>query len=135
MPTAELQQVRNIIVGKHILVVDQDKVIREVIGDRLTSQEAKVTGIASVRDALPELDQHNFHLVITDLYRGEEITGLDLLSCIRTRGLRIPIILISDDFRQEDLSKAHQLGASALAKPFKHPQLVARIRTLLLNRN
>ena len=114
----------------HILVVDDDAGIRELLADYLAQQGYLVSvaanGVemdASLLDAVPDL-------VVMDLMMpGED--GLTLTRRVKT-GHGLPVIMLSA--RGEDVDRIVGLEVGAddyLAKPFNPRELVARIRAVM----
>lgn len=115
---------------KHILAVDDDAGLRELLQQYLTAQGYKVTAVADGVAMKAHLANHAADLVILDLMLpGED--GLTLARRLRADG-DIPIIMLSA--RGEDVDRIVGLEVGAddyLAKPFNPRELLARIRALL----
>jgi two-component system OmpR family response regulator len=116
---------------KHILVVDDDPAMRDVIGTYLESHNYRV-GLAANGSAMARLlSGGNVDLVILDLKLASE-DGLDLM-----RGLSadadVPVIVITGHRRDEaDRVIGLELGADDyLLKPFGLRELLARVRAVL----
>jgi len=114
----------------HILVVDDDAGLRELLQEYLTAQGCQVTTVADGIAMDAHLAGHTADLVILDLMLpGED--GLALARKLRARG-NVPIIMLSA--RGEDVDRIVGLEVGAddyLAKPFNPRELLARIRALL----
>jgi len=115
---------------KHILAVDDDAGLRELLQQYLTAQGYKVTTVADGAAMHAHLAIHAADLVILDLMLpGED--GLALARKLRVEG-NVPIIMLSA--RGEDVDRIVGLEVGAddyLAKPFNPRELLARIRALL----
>jgi two-component system, OmpR family, response regulator len=116
---------------KHVLVVDDDPVMRDVIADYLTGQDFRVSAAADGREMRRLLSQTPVDLMILDLKLTDE-DGLDLM-----RGLDsdrpVPIIVVTGQRRDEvDRVVGLELGADDyMTKPFSLRELLARVRAVL----
>jgi len=114
----------------HILVVDDDAGLRELLQEYLTAQGYRVTTVADGVAMDAHLAGNTADLVILDLMLpGED--GLALARKLRVRG-NLPIIMLSA--RGEDVDRIVGLEVGAddyLSKPFNPRELLARIRALL----
>jgi two-component system OmpR family response regulator len=116
---------------KHVLVVDDDPSMRDVIGSYLESHNLRVTATANGRDMKRALADSPVDLIILDVKLADE-DGLDLM-----RGLNgqsdVPVILVTGHRREEtDRVVGLELGADDyLTKPFGLRELLARVRAVL----
>jgi two-component system, OmpR family, response regulator len=117
--------------GNHILVVDDDLKMRELIADYLANHGFRASAVAGGRDMARILDEHLVDLVVLDLKLAEE-DGLQLVNELRTRS-SLPIIVITGHWRDEiDRIVGLELGADDyLTKPFNLRELLARVRAVL----
>lgn len=119
--------------NKHILVVDDDIGLRELLQQYLSEQGYSVAAVADGSAMECHLEEHTVDLVILDLMLpGED--GLTLARKLRMRGGQ-PIIMLSA--RGEDIDRIIGLEVGAddyLAKPFNPRELLARIRSVLRRR-
>ena len=115
---------------EHILVVDDDPGLRELLEQYLVEQGYAVESVADGGAMERHLAQHQADLVILDLMLpGED--GLTLARKLRAQGGQ-PIIMLSA--RGEDIDRIIGLEVGAddyLAKPFNPRELLARIRAVL----
>jgi two-component system, OmpR family, response regulator len=114
----------------HVLIVDDDESIREVVSDYLVDHEMRVTALASGRDLHALLDREAIDLVILDLkLPGED--GLQIARAVRERG-NVPIILLTGRTEEADRVMGLELGADDyVTKPFSPRELLARVRAVL----
>ena len=114
----------------HILVVDDDAALRELLGRYLTEQGFRVDTVADGTAMDRQLAAARPDLVILDLMLpGED--GLALARRLRAQG-DLPIVMLSA--RGEDVDRIVGLEVGAddyLAKPFNPRELLARIRAVL----
>lgn len=117
----------------HILVVDDDAGLRELLADYLTGQGYAVGAVADGAEMDSYLAGQPADLVILDLMLpGED--GLSLVRRLRVRG-NLPIIMLSARGEEIDRIVGLEVGADDyLAKPFNPRELLARIRAVLRRR-
>ena len=114
----------------HILIVDDDPQIRDVLQEYFTSNELRVSVASSGKEMTGILIDHSIDLVVLDL----RLAGED--GMVLTRRLReesaIPIILLTGVHDEADRIMGLELGADDyLTKPFSPRELLARVRTVL----
>jgi two-component system, OmpR family, response regulator len=116
---------------QHILAVDDDPAMRELIAGYLSSHGFHVSTAANGADMARVLDEHVVDLIVLDLkLAGED--GLQLVRELRTRS-NVPIIIVTGHRRDEvDRIVGLELGADDyLTKPFNLRELLARARAVL----
>ena len=118
----------------HILVVDDDPTIRELVSDYLGQNELRVTAVADGRGMQEVLADQVVDLVVLDLkLRGED--GMALARRLRDES-EIPILMLTGRAEEADRVMGLELGADDyLTKPFSTRELLARIRTILRRRH
>jgi DNA-binding response OmpR family regulator len=116
---------------KHILAVDDDPMMRDLVSDYLSKHGFRVSAVADGREMARVIDDRIVDLVVLDLKLGEE-DGLKLVGELRTRS-KVPIIIITGHRRDEvDRIVGLELGADDyLTKPFNLRELLARVRAVL----
>ena len=117
----------------HVLAVDDDPVIRDLIADYLKQNELRVTTVADGRRMQAVLAEEVVDLIVLDLkLRGED--GMALARRLRDES-EIPIIMLTGRREEADRIMGLELGADDyLTKPFSPRELLARIRTVLRRR-
>lgn len=120
--------------AKDVLVVDDSKVMREMIIACLRGQDSLgFSQASSGLEAIEQLSLRPFDLVVLDL-NMPDIGGLEVVEFIRgqDRLSTLPILVVttrSDDASQDSVMAA---GASRyMTKPFTPEQIVAEVRSLL----
>ncbi len=119
---------------REILVVDDSKVMREMIVACLRPQEGLAfTHAASGLEAIEKLSLRPFDLLILDL-NMPDIGGIEVLEFVRgqDRLRRLPIMVVTT--RGDERSRARALGAGAdkfVTKPFAPEALLEEVRGLL----
>jgi DNA-binding response OmpR family regulator len=114
----------------HVLVVDDDPSIRQMVVDYLGDNEIRVTALASGREIPDVTAREMIDLMILDLKLPGE-NGMDIARRIRADS-NMPIIMLTARKEEADRVMALELGADDyLTKPFSPRELLARIRSLL----
>jgi DNA-binding response OmpR family regulator len=115
----------------HILVIDDDARLRELLERYLTQQHFRVSSLPSARDIDKKLERDPPHLIVLDwMMPGED--GLATCTRLRQRGDATPIILLTAKSETEARVLGLESGADDyVAKPFQPPELVARIHAVL----
>jgi len=117
----------------HILAVDDDPTIRQLIVDYLGQNALRVTAVADGRAMQAVLDEQVVDLVVLDL-RLQAEDGMALARRLRDESA-IPFIMLTGRADEADRVLGLELGADDyLTKPFSPRELLARIRTVLRRR-
>ncbi len=118
---------------KHILVVDDESDIRELITYNL-KKEGFITDTASDGEtALATIRKHTFDLIILDLMLPG-IQGIELCKILRNdqKTSKIPIIMLTAKGEEVDRILGLEMGADDyITKPFSPRELIARIKAIL----
>lgn len=114
----------------HVLAVDDDPAIRDLIFEYLTDNDLSVTVAADGEEMTAALEEYAIDLVVLDLRMpGED--GMKIARRLREQS-SLPIIVVSGRLDEADRVMALELGADDyLTKPFRPRELLARIRTVL----
>lgn len=114
----------------HILVVDDDREIRDLLSKFLERQGMRVTAARDAREARKVWPLGRYHLVVLDLMMPGE-SGLDFARWLRGQE-DVPIVMLTAMSEETDRIVGLELGADDyVAKPFNPRELVARIRAVL----
>ena len=116
----------------HILIVDDDREIRELLAAYLEKNGMRATAVANGRQMRAALDQHAIDLVVLDLMLpGED--GLTLCRELRAGKWRaVPVLMLTARGEETDRIVGLEMGADDyLTKPFAVRELFARIRSVL----
>ena len=117
--------------GAHILVVDDEAVIREGVRRTLEGRGMAVATCASGYLALEMMQKKDFDLVLTDL-KMPGMSGLELLTAIKGLQPEVPVIVITARDGVDDRIKGLDFGADDyLVKPFDVNELLARLRAII----
>tara|TARA_A100001037_G_scaffold306655_1_gene353705 strand:+ start:3378 stop:4058 length:681 start_codon:yes stop_codon:yes gene_type:complete len=114
----------------HILVVDDDRRLRELLQKFLSESGFRVTIADSAAQAREKLVSFQFDLMVLDIMMPGE-SGLELTSGLRETN-PVPILLLTAMSESENRIDGLERGADDyLTKPFEPRELVARIRSIL----
>lgn len=116
--------------SRHILIVDDDRDIRTLLGDYLQKNGYRVTAVADGKAMRRALEQSHFDLIVLDLMLpGED--GLKLTRELRAHS-QIPILMLTALGEEIDRIVGLEVGADDyLSKPFSPRELVGRIKAIL----
>ncbi|MEN2785533.1 response regulator [Sphingomonas qilianensis] len=114
----------------HLLLVDDERSIREPLGQYLTKQGFRVTQASDAAIARTRLAAYAIDLVVLDIMMpGED--GLSLTRHIRETS-EIPVILLTARSEETDRIVGLEMGADDyVVKPFSPRELSARIKVIL----
>jgi DNA-binding response OmpR family regulator len=114
----------------HVLAIDDDASVRQMIADYLGDNEIRVTALASGRELAEVMARETIDLLILDLkLPGED--GMQIARRVR-QDSDLPIIMLTGRKEEADRVMGLELGADDyLTKPFSPRELLARIRALL----
>ena len=117
----------------HVLVVEDDAHIRELIALHLGLQALETSAVADGRDALARLAGTRFDLVVLDLMLPG-VDGVTICKTLRRSGPNAdtPVLMLTARGEEADTVIGLESGADDyLAKPFGVREFVARVRALL----
>lgn len=114
----------------HLLLVDDERSIREPLAQYLTKQGFRVTQVADAEAARTRLGAYAIDLVVLDIMMpGED--GLSLCRYIRATS-DVPVILLTARTEETDRIVGLEMGADDyVVKPFSPRELAARIKVVL----
>ncbi len=118
---------------KHILVVEDEEDILELVSFNLKKEGYRVQGVASGEEALQEARDAQPGLIILDLMLPG-VNGFDVCKSLKsdTRTKDIPVIMLTARSDEADIVTGLELGADDyLTKPFSPKELIARVRAIL----
>ena len=120
---------------RRILVVDDDRLIRELVRGVLEPEGYRVTTVASGPEALARIRAEGPpELVITDLSM-REMDGLELLDRLKAEFPRTDVIILTGYASLESALQAMRLGAADyLRKPVRAPEIVYGVKRTMLRR-
>ena len=114
----------------HVLAVDDDAMVRDLVSAYLEEHDFRVTAVASGRDMLKAVARQAIDVVLLDIKMpGED--GLSLAQELRATS-KVPIILLTGRKDEADRVMGLELGADDyVTKPFSPRELLARIRAVV----
>tara|TARA_B100000609_G_scaffold183820_1_gene166411 strand:- start:282 stop:959 length:678 start_codon:yes stop_codon:yes gene_type:complete len=114
----------------HILIVDDDDRIRNLLKDYLSENNYIVSTAENATQAKERLNFFKFDIIILDVMMpGQD--GYELTKEIK-KNIRIPIILLTAKGEVENRIKGLELGADDyLGKPFEPKELLLRIKNII----
>jgi len=119
---------------KHILVVDDDNRIRNLLKEYLNENKYTVSTSENAENAKIKLLYFKFDLIILDVMMPGQ-NGYELTKEIK-RKTKVPIILLTAKGEVENRIKGLELGADDyLGKPFEPKELLLRIKNIINNNN
>lgn len=114
----------------HLLLVDDDRRIRDLLSRFLAGEGYRVTTAKSAADARAKLQGLHFDLLILDVMMPGE-TGFEFAKSIRVSS-SVPIVMLTARHEAESRIEGLQIGADDyVAKPFEPRELVLRIANIL----
>jgi two-component system phosphate regulon response regulator OmpR len=114
----------------HLLVVDDDPRLRDLLRRFLEREGFRVTAAGDAAEARHMLKLMHFDLIVLDVMMPGE-SGLDLTEAVR-RERDVPVVLLTARGAPEDRIAGFERGADDyLAKPFEPRELALRIRNIL----
>jgi two-component system, OmpR family, response regulator len=114
----------------HVVAVDDDDAVRELIAEYLGKNELRVTCVATGKELAAVMGRDVVDAVILDVRLGGE-DGMQIARRLREESA-IPILMLTSRIEEADRVMGLELGADDyLTKPFSPRELLARIRALL----
>lgn len=115
----------------HILVVDDDRRIRELLVSYLANNGYRVTAAANAADARKAMAGLAYDVVVLDVMMPGE-NGLDFAASLRASANGVPILMLSARSDAADRIKGLAQGSDDyLGKPFEPEELLLRLRNLI----
>ena len=118
----------------HILIVDDDDRIRNLLKDYLSENQYIVSTAENADQAITKLNYFKFDILILDVMMPEK-NGYELTKEIK-KSLKVPIILLTAKGEVEDRIKGLEIGADDyISKPFEPRELLLRIKNVIKSNN
>ncbi|MGZ3427938.1 MAG: sigma-54-dependent transcriptional regulator [Polyangia bacterium] len=124
-----------------ILIVEDDKVARELLDEILRREGHTVEALPSGDEAIARAGKSDYDLVISDVRLGDSASGFDVLAAFQQRAAETPVILITAFGDVTGAMAAIQKGANDyVSKPFNVGELTLTVsraleRTRLIEEN
>ncbi len=114
----------------HVLVIDDDARLRDLLTRYLSSNGFRVSNAADAAEARKKLSQLEFDLLIVDVMMPGE-TGINLTKSLRERA-DVPILMLTALENVENRIEGLEAGADDyMPKPFEPRELLLRINSIL----
>jgi two-component system phosphate regulon response regulator OmpR len=114
----------------HLLVVDDDRRLRDLLSRYLQREGYRVTTAKNAADARIKLDGLTFDLLILDVMMPGE-TGFELAKSVR-KASQVPILMLTARAETEHRINGLEIGADDyMAKPFEARELSLRVASIL----
>ncbi len=118
-----------------VLVVDDEKSIREILVQMLRNIGLKAQSVSSGKDALVELRQKPYTFLLTDI-KMEKMDGLELIRRSRNGHPNVCIIAMTGYYMEYKYVEVVNAGAvDFINKPFNIEELEAKIKRAIIERN
>lgn len=112
-----------------ILIVEDDKEIREGVEIYLRNQGYEVFQAANGKEGLDVIEKELLHLVIVDIMMPI-MDGVTMLMQMRAKGYELPVIMLSAKSEEVDKIMGLNMGADDyITKPFTPLELLARVNS------
>jgi two-component system, OmpR family, response regulator len=114
----------------HVLVVDDDRDLCNLVSEYLGQNEIRVTAVASGKQMMEVIGREAIDLLLLDLrLPGED--GMQLARTVRATS-KMPIVILTGRNEEADRVMGLELGADDyVTKPFSPRELLARIRAVM----
>jgi DNA-binding response OmpR family regulator len=121
--------------SQKILIVEDDVVFCKLLTRFLSKNNFEVMDAQTGRDAFELIEMNTFSLAILD-YRLPDVTGVEILSKLKSKSLDSKVILITRYGDDAVAQEAKSAGADAfISKPINPEELLSVIRDLKTSRN
>ena len=118
----------------HILIVDDDDRIRDLLKDFLSEHNYIVSTAENAEQAKKKINYFKFDIIILDVMMPGQ-NGYELTKDIKNK-IKVPIILLTAKGEVENRIKGLELGADDyIGKPFEPKELLLRIKNIIKNNN
>ncbi len=116
---------------KKILVVEDNPMVVKSLEFKLKKDGYEVIVSEEGRDAMRQIDQNSFDLVLTDLMLPF-VSGVELIDYIRKKSPQLPIIVLSTSTQEDIITEAFTMGVDDfITKPFSPKELSLRVKRTL----
>ena len=120
--------------GKHILIVDDSKTIRNLVAFILKNEGYKITAAEDGLDGLEKLYANpDIDLIISDV-NMPRMDGFTFIKTVREQDAcrDLPIVVLSTEGQEKDIQQGIQLGANMyMVKPAQPDKMVKNVLMLL----
>jgi len=119
--------------NERILVVEDERLVREVIVEVLTEAGFQVDEAETGDDAAKLIDADGYTLILTDINMPGHLDGIDLATHAHKKKPGIPIVFMTGC--PESSERAQARGALVIHKPYSPATVVRAVRALLSHKD
>jgi len=120
--------------AKNILIVEDDKILRELISQKLVKENYKISVAVDGEEGLKKTKEEKPDIVLLDLILPG-IDGFGVLEEIKKDPEinKIPVVILSNLGQKEEIEKGMNLGAAdyLIKAHFTLSEIVAKVKTIL----
>lgn len=114
-----------------ILVVEDEREIRELVSLLLLRQGHKVQQCGSAVEAIEALKRERYDLIVLD-WMLPQMSGIEFMKHFRASELKCPVLMVTAKAEPQDICEGLEAGADDyVTKPFENSVLSARVKALL----
>ena len=110
MPSTSTAENIHVGTGKKILIVEDERPLSHALEMKLKHQGYETTVVTNGVDALLEVQKNAYGLILLDLIMPV-MDGFAVLAELKSKQLKIPVIVLSNLGQDEDRAKTKELGA------------------------
>ncbi|WP_413944200.1 response regulator transcription factor [Bdellovibrio sp. HCB-162] len=115
----------------HVLVVEDEQEIRELMALHLLRQGYKVTECSSAEEAVNELNRNNYQVFVLD-WMLPGMSGVDIVEKIKAKNPQASVLMVTAKAEPQDIVQGLEKGADDyMTKPFNPTVFIARVKALL----
>lgn len=130
--TNEPLSVQNKLNGTRVLIIDDDKNVREAMEEIVTQWGCECYCAASGEDALEHVQIHRPELILSDYRLREHETGVAVIKALRHKlNSNIPAIIVTGDTHPDRIRDIKKSGLMVMHKPVSAPRLKAGLLYLI----
>lgn len=97
-------------IKKRILIVDDEPMVAEMMAIAMSNEGFDCVAVLNPKKGLALLQKEKFDLVLLDLMMPE-MDGFEFLSEMKEKGMKMPVIVLSNLDDAKDIKRAKELGA------------------------
>ena len=113
-----------------ILLVEDDKFIRDSFSERLRSDKYEVNSAKNGGEAIDKITANNFDVVITDIGMPR-VNGIEVLKFIKKNKPKTKVIMMSTYFNQKVINEVMELGVDKYVEKSSFLKDIFRVLSLM----
>ena len=113
-----------------ILLVEDDKFIRDSFSERLRSDKYEVNSAKNGGEAIDKITANNFDVVITDIGMPR-VNGIEVLKFIKKNKPKTKVIMMSTYFNQKVINEVMELGVDKYVEKSSFLKDITRVLNLI----